>query len=371
VGDTRPINGHARGDRWKYSPGASLSSSAALCVAAYGAVCAQNGRTLDPAAWILAARDAEWYTGARTGTSDQAASILCRANAICNVTLLAEDFSLDGIRHVPFPSGHTLLVINSHTRRSLSGAQKIAYTKNRFAYSMAMQVFQREWPTPSEAIHFDRLSRITINDVEILDRVYDTLLRVPEQISLNTLRERYRFSDLDAQYKRYFGDMPAAEAPTDFDQRGPLLYGIGESERAREFSNLITQGDLARAGTYMNIGHNGDRVSNTRRVDEHSLREARAHQLPITALCGDYGASSPALDALVDAALRGGALGACLTGAGIAGCVIVLCRDEAVDAVKREVINVLRDSGLNPSLLEEAVIENRSANGAGEVPWPI
>ena len=118
------------------SPGAALSSSAALCVAAYGAVCALNGCDNRDADWILAARDAEWFSGARTGTSDQAACVLCRPDEICNVALLAEDFSLDSLRRVPFPAGYKLLVINSCTRRSLSGAEQIAYTKNRFAYSM-------------------------------------------------------------------------------------------------------------------------------------------------------------------------------------------------------------------------------------------
>ena len=351
--------------------GAALSSSAALCVAAYGAICAQNGLTPSPEDWILAARDAEWHTGARTGTSDQAASVLCRPGEICNVALLAEDFSIAGARCTAFPAGHTLLVINSHTRRSLSGAEKVAYTKNRFAYSMALRVFQREWPDPSEATRFDRLSNIQIHDAAMLDRVYDTLLHVPQEISLDALQERYGFHDIEAEYQRYFSDMPDGAAPVSFDLRGPLLYGLAESERAREFIDLIATGDIARAGAIMVTGHNGDRVSSARRVSESALRAARTRQEPITALCGDYGASSPALDALVDAALRGGALGACLTGAGIAGCVIALCEDKAVAGVRREVAKVLLAAGLSEAQAQEAVVPNLSSAGAGELPWPM
>lgn len=352
-------------------PGAALSSSAALCVAAYGAVCAQNGRQPDPAAWILAARDAEWYTGARTGTSDQAASVLCSPGEICNVALLAEDFSLDGLRRVPFPAGYTLLVINSFTRRSLSGAQKTAYTKNRFAYSMALEVFRREWPDRDEAAQFDRLSNVMVTGPDRLARVYETLLRVPARISLNDLKSRYSLDDLDAQYQRYFGDVRPDVAPAEFNLLGPLLYGLSESERAREFADLIEAGDMARAGRYMSTGHDGDRVTASPRDTKSVLRRAMAAQTPLTELSGDYGASSPALDALVDAAQCGGALGACLTGAGIAGCIIALCREDAQDAVRREVWNVLDGLRLSEVQKAEAILENQSTGGAGELPWPV
>src|SRR5690606_28564288 len=50
---------------------------------------------------------------------------------------------------------------------------------------------------------------------------------------------------------------------------------------------------------------------------------------PVADLPGRYGASSPVLDSIVDAALAGGALGASLTGAGIAGSVLVLSETSA------------------------------------------
>lgn len=369
-------------------PGAALSSSAALCVAFYGAVQAMNGRDLSPASWILAARDAEWFSGARTGTSDQAASILCRPREICSVALLAEDFSLETLRRVPFPDDLRLLVINSCTRRSLSGAEQLAYTRNRFAYSMAMAAFRAAWAHGGEddGPPIDRLSRITAHSEAQRARIYDALARVPASVTLDALRRSLPVPDLEDQYTNYFGHLPADQRPIEFDLQGPLIYGISESERARVFCDLIEQGDYVAAGHSMSVGHDGDRVRIADGTPHHRalppgmLQAARDANTPIMAISGDYGASSPALDALVDTALSAGALGACLTGAGIAGCVIALCRaDDATriaDAARARLASedyptlARRDAPITPDALAEALVENLPIGGAGELPWP-
>jgi len=369
-------------------PGAALSSSAALCVAAYGAICAMNGRDLSPASWILASRDAEWFSGARTGTSDQAASILCRPDEISNVALLAEDFSLDTLRRVSFPRGLRLLVVNSCTRRSLSGAEQVAYTKNRFAYSMALAVFRAAWGSGGGIDGpLDRLSRITSDDAAQRTRIYDALERVPAQVTLDALRDTFHIEGIEEQYARYFGSLPEVERPQTFDLQGPLIYGLSESERARKFCDWMAAGDYATAGRAMRLGHDGDRV---RRVDgavqgralaPGALRAARDAGTPIWELSGDYGASSPALDALVDTATGAGALGACLTGAGIAGCVLALCREADTDAVAYALRARLRADDyaglarraarLSDDEIADAVVVNAPPGGAGELPWPV
>ena len=370
--------------------GAALSSSAALCVAAYGAYTAQNGITPSPAEWILAARDAEWFTGARTGTSDQAASVLCRPGEVCNIALLAEDFNLDTLRRVPLPKDARLLVINSCTRRSLSGAEQVAYSRNRFAYSIALHAFRSEWAALTGDSHAaaqrDRLARITTDTPEARTLVYDVLARVPTHVTLDTLRTRYDFPDLDAQYQRYFGNAAPEARPTEFDLLGPLLYGISESERARRFAHWLDQGDLQAIARAMQAGHNGDRVQDNtgnpfdRRITPAQLLAARDNNTPITELSGDYGASSPALDALVDTAQDAGALAACLTGAGIAGCVIALCTDNSLDPVRHAILQRLRapdypalarrTTPITEEELSAAVVLNDPPMGAGEIPWP-
>lgn len=80
------------------------------------------------------------------------------------------------------------------------------------------------------------------------------------------------------------------------------------------------------------------------------------------------------MDALTDEALRAGALGACLTGAGIAGSVLALCAAEQADEVAehmREYLNsatYAHSAGFSAPLsreaAEEPVVTNVSVAGA-------
>ena len=143
--------------------------------------------------------------------------------------------------------------------------------------------------------------------------LYGVLRDVPERIALGDLRAAYDLPHLDAEYARYFGDLPEALKPREIGLRGPLLFGIAES-RARSFFALAMEaGAWARAGALMTVGHEGDR-----RVDRDgrpwcTTRATRGSisfgfRCSIEECPGAYGASSPALDALVDAALEHGAL---------------------------------------------------------------
>ena len=115
--------------------------------------------------------------------------------------------------------------------------------------------------------------------------------------------------------------------------------------------------------------------------DEDSvLDRLAADGLPIERCPGAYGASSPALDALVDAARDAGALGASLTGAGIAGAVLALCRAEDADRVAEAVRDRLaapdyperanRDAPLTDAEITEAVVVNHPTASACEIGMP-
>lgn len=367
--------------------GTALSSSAALCVALLQAWFGWHGIELDRDPLILAAQDAEWYTGSRCGTCDQAAIVLGRPNAMIHATLYPKDFTTGKARTIPFPDGLRVLVINSYTTRSISGAEKVNYTTNRFAYSMAMEIFRQTLRAagikPGVVSECDRFSRISAEALGGPSALYHILEQVPAAISLEELRGRFKLPDLDAEFQRYFGDLPAGAQPRTIGLRGPLLYGIAESERARYFAKAIEAGEYAHAGQLMTSGHDGDRRIRPdgqpvqHRVDDAYLHQMAACGTPIEQCPGDYRASSPALDALVDAALAHGALGASLTGAGIAGAVLALCRaDDAprvADGVREALVDpdYARVAGLpvplTPGQLAHAVVENRATAGAGEI----
>ncbi|MBW7863937.1 MAG: hypothetical protein GX580_00175 [Candidatus Hydrogenedens sp.] len=366
--------------------GAALSSSAALCVSVLLAMRGVNGVDSPPEELIRAEQDAEWYAGARVGMSDQGAMILGRAGHVLNVALFAEDFSLDGARWLPWPEDWDVLVVNSHTRRSLSGAQLVDYTRNRFAYSMAMHVLRRELRGLGMAEDvvrgMDRLSRITPDRLGGLDALYALLRGMPESLTLDELRSRYAPPDLDEAYLRYFGGVDPALRPDTIRLRGPLAFGVAESERARVFAGAVAARDAETVGRLMSLGHDGDRVRSCGAefrpdLDDGALDRMAAARLPIEYCPGAYGASSPVLDFLVDGALEAGALGACLTGAGIAGAVLALCRNADTARVARRMRECLassayRDCGgrrepLTDAELDTAVVVNRGTAGAGEI----
>lgn len=367
--------------------GAALSSSHALAASVLLAMLGANGLNLAPGALILAVQDAEWYTGARTGTSDQGAMILGGLNALVHAALYPDDLDLKDVARLTFPEDLRVLVIHSHTQRSLSGAALAAYTRNRFAYSQALEIFRQELKRRNRDVAFvnslDRLSRITPETLGGDAAVYELLRRIPREMGLETLRARYELPAFEEAFTRYFGGLDEANRPRAVPLRGPLLFALAESERARRFYGLLERRDYEGAGRLMSLGHNGDRVVTregepfSRDVTDVMLDGYVRAGTPLAECPGDYGASSPALDALVDAALAGGALGASLTGAGIAGSVLALCRAQDEEAVSESARACLASSGyagvaghaagLSGEALERAVVPNTAVAAAGEL----
>ena len=373
--------------------GAALSSSAALCVAVTAAVLTCNSLTLDNDCRILAARDAEWFTGSRCGLSDQAATILGGRDQLVNVALDPARLDTSSARRLRFPEELRVLVINSYTERSLSGAALVDYTRNRFAYSLAMEILRQEMRTQGAPDHIvgktDRLAHLT---PEILAPIGGTqgllrLLRcIPEAIAIADLRQRYDLRNLDAAYEQCFGTVPTELRPTTIHLRGPLLFGIAESERARLFVGALERGDYTGAGQLMTSGHEGDRVVRADGgpyrcdVSDEALGALMRSDTPIARCPGVYRASTPVLDLLVDTALNAGALGASLTGAGMAGTVLALCRAEQAEPVARAVRSRMaapdysalarRTDALPPEQLAQAVVVNTATASAGELTLP-
>lgn len=370
--------------------GAALSSSASLCTALIHALLGWNDLVLDPHRLIRIAQDAEWYTGARTGLSDQGAMALGGVNEVVSVILSEDGVAVEEVGRAVLPDGLGVLVANSFTERNLSGNAFFDYVRNRFAYSVALDVFRQElrgMNVPEEAVEgFNGLGRITREAVEALSGVtslYALLKRVPATMGLEEIRKRYASPNLEAAHARYFGKLPEAIRGQNVALRGPLLYGIAESERARIFLDTLAEGDVEKAGRLMNAGHDGDRkVARDGSPFVHDLSDQAMDRLtengtPLWECPGAYGASSPVLDALVDTALDAGALGASLTGAGIAGSVLALCRTEDLQAVadalrqrsaSEEYAAMAKlDRVLDEEELAAAVSLNRATSAAGEL----
>jgi galactokinase len=117
---------------------------------------------------------------------------------------------------------------------------------------------------------------------------------------------------------------------------------VSENGRVLETVRAIEAGDLEQLGPLFAASH-------------ASLRD-------------DYRVSTPELDALVEALVDSGALGARLTGAGFGGCVVALVgRDEAERIARRATERYRREVGLEPT-----AFLCRAVDGAGTVqPQPV
>jgi galactokinase len=302
--------------------GASLSSSAALCVALLQAMLALNDVALAPDALVVAARDAEWFTGARTGTGDQAAVVLGRAGHVLHLAPPLKGFSSAGAQWLRFPEALRVLVVHSHARRNLSGEALLSYTRTRFAYSLALEVFGHLLPQQVQTPL--ALSHLTPAALGGPAAALDLLQSLPEEMTLAEVRQLGAPEVVHAAARKYFAGASENAWPQSVHIRGPLTYALAESERARLFFDALQSGDYERAGALMYIGHDGDRIAGA---------ACASGAVSLAETPGAFGASTPALDALVDCARKLGALGASLTGAGLGGAIVVLCLTEQCDAI--------------------------------------
>ncbi|MBX7255318.1 MAG: hypothetical protein K1Y02_03060, partial [Candidatus Hydrogenedentes bacterium] len=210
--------------------GAALSSSAALCLALISATLSHIGRRVSAEDLIVMAQDAEWYTGSRCGRSDQAAEVLGKRDSVVNVVLTPFSEVIRRASYTKLGDDVRILVINSFTKRSISGMQLVDYTRNRFAYSMAMEIARQECERagvpPARAERLSTLASLSPSQLDDLGGshfLYALLRRIPEVMSLDDLRERYKLPNLDAAYEQYFGTVSETLLPTSFSFRGPLL----------------------------------------------------------------------------------------------------------------------------------------------------
>ncbi len=346
--------------------GAGLSSSSALCLTMVDALAALNDIALDPVARIELVRAAEWHAGARTGTSDPGAMVLAGRGIMASGPLPPGRIDLDAVRKVVWPTGLAVVVADSLARRALGGAEAVSYARNRFVYSVALDAMRASFG--ANATLGDVSSAIDSREITLRE----VLNVVPVSISVESLS-----GELRREYESIFGVYIDHARPREFDLHGPLVFGLGESARARAFTFTIEARHYSRAGEIMNVGHSGDRQSKWDLSDSEVGCVSTSSGRPLWHVAGAYGASTAALDMLVEAALAGGAFGASLTGAGMGGCVVALCRTDQIDRVVTRLRQTLQSTEyaaalgrvepISSEVADEAVVINETVPCAGEV----
>ncbi len=281
---------------------AGLSSSSALVVACALAVLVAQGddgttawsavEGEEPARLTLAdllARG-ERYVGTAGGGMDQAACLLGRAGHVLRV-----EFAPLAVLPVRWPPEWHLVIAHSGQRAEKSGpAQAVYNARAREAREAIVRV--------ADALGAGRGPRAaTVEAGCVGGAPYQALLRDPGPEAL----------------------LAAGRGALDETLFRRFRHIVVEAARVGEAETALRDVDLARTGRLLGDSH-------------ASLRD-------------DYEVSTPRLDRLVEVALEAGAAGARLTGAGLGGCILALCRADGSGALRRALSRDLRHDATYPA----------------------
>ena len=329
--------------------GSGLSSSSAIVVGAAEALVAANGLRLRPSSLVDLCGEGEWFVGTRGGSSDHAAIKFAKRGQVAHIGF----FPFEVKEFVPFPQNHGLVVCDSgEVARKSEGARE-AFNSRVLGYLMGELIFKKEFTEFAPSI--EHLRDIGHEKLGVsLAELYRMLKRIPVEIGEQELLGRYGpFMPEDTSK---LGNLVSAieDRTRLYQVRGQMIYGLAECERAALGLDLLRNGDVDGLGRLWQASHDGDRVvqhdeklrakpfaapvndewldglaERLESGDPRTIHDAHLHRQ-----IGFYGCSTPAIDRIVDVALRvPGVKGAQLAGAGLGGCAMVLAEVDAVDAV--------------------------------------
>ena len=321
--------------------GAGLSSSSAVVVATMEALLHLNRFELQPEQFVDLCGEAEWYVGTRGGAGDHAAMKFAQRDAVVSMSFFP--FRVEGT--VPFPQGYRFLVCHSHQQ-----AKKTAGARDQFNHRVACYHLGREWLKhlfPHLAPRIEHLRDVHTERLGLsLADLYRLLMHLPEVVERQHLLERLPAERVAPYLSTH------DEKLSRYPLRSVVTFGLAECERSRRTSLVLREGQMEIFGHWMNCSHDGDRVvrwndngnscqpftadysdSALQRLAERAERGTPDSDLALQP--GAYACSTPEIDQMVDIALHvPGVLGAQILGAGLGGCILVLVREEACEAVQ-------------------------------------
>jgi N-acetylgalactosamine kinase len=317
-------------------PAAGLSSSAALTVSSAMAFMAANRLELEPLETAAMVARSEWYVGTRAGGMDQAASILGRRDHALMI-----EFDPLRVRAVKMPSSAALVVADSREVADKSGRVCAEYNRRVVECALAARIIGRALKLDGVKIlgHAVR-ARPDLTARQFIDALAafapatlgadlgdaSNILNVSRgELELNLLGEGANRIVLEP------------DRPLEILKRA--RHVLRETERVMRAVDALAGGRLAEMGELMNASHRS--------------------------LADDFECSTSRLDSTVELAVRGGALGARLTGAGFGGSIVALCETESAEGVIESL-----DRGYYAKLSLDGPAENyravlRASAGAG------
>lgn len=275
-------------------PASGLSSSSALLIAAWLALAALNGVTVERHELADALRFAEQYVGTLSGGMDQAVILLGEAGHG-----LLIDFEPLRTRPIPVPPGAQFVVCDSLTRAEKSGKARAAYNRRVLECQAGIQLLQRrlldgapvedgeEWLSARDA--FAALEEWRTPPAQAI-----LALLPPGGLQVESWR-RECGEAAEQTLRRTNAGLGDDDQLMVLER---LLHVWNEGQRVREFGKAMEAANLEYMGLLMDASHLS---------------------------CRDfYEISTPLIERLVACCRSSGAIGARVTGAGFGGSVVAL-----------------------------------------------
>ena len=300
----RPLRGASLVVDGRVPPAAGLSSSSALTVSIAMAFMAVNQLELDPLEAATMVARSERYVGTHGGGMDQAASIFGRRDHALFI-----EFDPLRVRAIKMPPNAALVVADSRQIADKSRTVRAEYNRRVVECSLAARILGRALKLDGVKILGDLVRALPgWNAAELVEKLAATSparLDADLKDAANILGVTQYVLNADL-----LGQGPTRIA---LDPTRPLevlkraRHVLTETERVTDAAKVLEAGRLDEMGTLMNASHQS--------------------------LADDFECSTQRLDALVECAHCGGALGARLTGAGFGGSIVALCDISNVGAV--------------------------------------
>ncbi|HLX04180.1 MAG TPA: hypothetical protein VKR28_01535, partial [Candidatus Binatus sp.] len=278
--------------------------SSALTVSTAMAFMAINGLELEPIETATMVARSERYVGTHGGAMDQSVSILGRRDHALFI-----EFDPIRVRAVKMPSKAALVVADSQEVADKSGKVRAEYNRRVVECSLAARILGRAFKLDGVKILGDVVRAIpnwsAANLVEKLAAISPTRLDANLKEAANILG--VSLSALDAELLGHGSTRIALDPKLPLQILKRARHVLSETERVIRAADMLEAGRLDEMGKLMNASH-------------QSLAE-------------EFECSTARLDAIVECARRGGALGARLTGAGFGGSIVALCDVADANAV--------------------------------------
>lgn len=343
---------------------AGLSSSSTLVVATLQAAIALNNLELTSQQFIDLCGEGEWFVGSRGGAGDHAAIYLGQRGKIAQVRYLP--FMVERI--VDAPLDYQIIIANSHIKAAKTSSAKDRFNARITSYNLGLELLKLRCPEIAGVVEYvrdlnpDKLACTTSD-------IYRMLLKVPESMTRKDFER-----GLAREHQEMMGlNFLSHRDPGVYKVRGVLLFGAAECLRSRIGIDYLARGEIERFGKLMKISHDGDRVSRPDSKGEYQPEQADYSDTALKRLItdlssedpnrvlkaqlymqpGSYGCSTKEIDRMVDVACSvPGVAGAQIAGAGLGGCIMIMAKKEAVDAVRRALVReYYKPNGLKPVII--------------------